>query len=899
MNEKLKKLIPYITALAVFFIISLVYFPEALQGKKLNQHDKKTWRGGAEEIIQYEKETDEHSYWTNSMFSGMPAYLVSNYAPNNVSRIGYKIIDFGHKIRPLSYVFMLLVGFWISLLFFKVDPWLSLAGAIALAFSTYFFIIMEAGHITKLVAIAFMGPIIAGMHYAYKEKALPGTLVMMVFLAMQLLVNHLQITYYTLLIVGLYFIFVLVDTIKSKEYKQFTRSTLFLVTGALIAASTNFSQIITAYDYGQDSIRGQSELSFDAENKTSGLDKDYATAWSYGKLETFNLIIPNLMGGASQQALSENSAVYKKLKGFQRQNPNMQNPKQIIKKMPTYWGPQPFTSGPVYIGALIFFLFVMGSFLVKGRLKWWLITITALSILLAWGENFNGLTNFFLEYFPLYNKFRTVSMILVIAEFSIPVLGILALREIIQNKVSKTEIMHALKWSAGIVGGIILLLIINPGILSFENAKDAQMLPEQLISALEEDRASIFRKDAWRSLFFVAVGVVSLWLFVKEKIKSEYLVAILALAFIVDLWPVNKRFINSEDFVKARKEREPFQQTPADAYILEDDGYNRVLNLTVSTFNDASTSYFHSSIGGYHGAKLRRYQDVIDYHISDEINRFKQVLQANPNNQSIDSVLNSMAVLNMLNMKYIILNPETRPVENTHRRGNAWFVNDVKLVKNPDEEISALVNPNKINKVKGLFNRKNDWQRKLENISGDLQKLNAPQGKDAAEYASLSVEYRKLNEELQIVVSQIAQLRNFNPKKLAIVNKTFEAQIFEPETDSSATIVLTDYKPNALSYTSKTSSDQIAVFSDIYYAKGWNAYIDGEKAEHFRANYLLRAMKIPAGEHQIVFEFRPEIVKAGNTVSLIGSVVFSLLLLGGLVYYFMQQKQNADVQADA
>jgi hypothetical protein len=875
MTEQIKKLLPYISAILLFLVIAAAYFPEAIQGKKLNQHDKQTWKGGAQEILEYQEETGERSFWTNSMFSGMPSYLVSTHAPNNVSKYGFKIIDLGHNLRPMSFVFMLLVGFWITLLFFRVNPWLSIVGALALAFSSYYFIIIEAGHITKVIAIAFMGPVIAGVHYAYKHDALAGTLVMMPFLAMQLLVNHLQITYYTLLIIIVYFIFVLVDTIKKKQYQSFIRTSVVLFIGALLAVSTNLYQILTTYDYGQDSIRGQSELSFDAENKTSGLDKDYATAWSYGKLETLNLFIPNLMGGASGQALSEDSEMYKELQRVQAQNP-----RQLIKNMPTYWGPQPFTSGPVYVGALVVFLFVMGIFLVKGRLKWWLVSVTALSILLAWGENFNVLTNLFLEYFPGYNKFRTVSMILVIAEFSIPVLGILALRNILKNKVSKAEVMHALKWSGGILGGLIVILLINPGILSFENPGDSRILPEQLIPALEADRASIFRSDAMRSLAFVAIGVILTWLFVKEKLKKEYFLALLGLAILVDLWAVDKRYLNSEDFVSARIEKEPFKKSPADEFILNDNElYFRVMNLTVSTFNDASTSYFHKSIGGYHGAKMRRYQDLIDFHISEESNRLISVLNEETGMRQLDSVLNSLAVLNMLNTKYFILNPEGRPLENMSRLANAWFVEDVKFVKNADEEISALVNPEKVETVVQLFDQKNDLERQIKRLEGRIRSV---QG--TSQEQTLMQDYGRLTGELDAVKREIDRLRDFNPEKTAVVNERFKTLVPDIQPDSTAQISLSAYKPNELKYKVSVSSPQLAVFSEIYYEKGWNAYLDGEFMPHFRANYVLRAMQILPGEHELVFKFEPEIAKTGTSGSLYGSILFLLAFFGGLAY---------------
>jgi hypothetical protein len=468
MTPLLKKSLPYLIAIILFLVISFVYFPEVIQGKKLNQHDVQTFKGSAKEIMDYKEKTGEHSLWTNALFGGMPSYLVANYAPSNVVKYIYNVLEFNQKIRPASFLFLALLGFFIALLLFDLKPWLAVAGASAFAFSSYFLIIIEAGHITKVLAMCFMPPIIAGVHYAYHKKAWIGAIVLMLFLALQLLVNHLQITYYTLLIILIYLIFELFRTFKEKIVKNFIKTSLILFAGALIAASTNFSQLITAYDYGKDSTRGKSELTFDKENQTSGLDKDYATDWSYGKLETLNLLIPNLMGGASGGPLSENSEMYKELKKIGA--PNVKN---IIERMPTYWGPQPFTSGPVYLGAVIVFLFVLGLFLVKGNLKWWLLTVTVFSIVLAWGKNFMFLTDFFLDYFPGYNKFRTVSMILVIAQFSIPVLGILALKNIIEKKVTAQEIFKAIKWSVGILGGIILLLLINPGILSFKGSDDA------------------------------------------------------------------------------------------------------------------------------------------------------------------------------------------------------------------------------------------------------------------------------------------------------------------------------------------------------------------------------------------------------------------------------------------
>ncbi|NPA45309.1 MAG: YfhO family protein [Chlorobi bacterium] len=830
------KLIPYFTAIVLFLIISLAYFPDTLQGKKLNQHDKKTWKGGAKEIMDYQKETGEWSLWTNSLFGGMPTYMVSNHAPNNWTKYIYKVLDLGHKYRPVSFIFMALLGFFIALLLFDVKPWLALIGSFAFAFSTYFLIIIEAGHITKVVAMAFMPPIIAGIYHAYNKKVFTGAIVMMIFLALQLLVNHLQITYYTLLIIIVYVIFEIVKAFKEKKQKEFIKTSSILFIAGLIAISTNFSQLITAYDYGKDSIRGKSELTINKENKTSGLDKDYATAWSYGKLETLNLMIPNLTGGASSGELSKDSEMYKEFKKL-----GVGNVSEIIKHMPTYWGPQPFTSGPVYIGAIIIFLFIFGLFIVKGHIKWWLFAATLLSITLAWGKNFMPLTDLFLDYFPMYNKFRTVSMILVIAEFTIPLLALLALRDVFEKKVTKEEIYKALKWSLGIVVGTILILLI-PGILSFSAENDAmtfsrmfglqqdaqsQQILQTLVSAIEQDRASLFRADAFRSLGFILVSALLLWLFIEEKLKETAFIASLGFLILVDLWTVDKRFLNSDDFVSARLEKEPFVKSEADKFILKDKDLDyRVLNLAVSTFNDASTSYFHKSIGGYSGVKMRRYQDLIDYAIAPEINMLIAAVNNGTSELDIKSALSKLSVLNMLNTKYIIINPTYPPIMNNFNLGNAWFVNEIKEVENADEEIKSV--------------------------------------------------------------------RAFNPERTAIIDKRFKEQFFKFKKDDDAKIILTNYAPNKLKYKSKAQTDQLAVFSEIYYGKGWNAYIDGKLVPHMRANYVLRAMRVPAGKHTIEFKFEPSIWEFGNTVSLIGSIIFFIILLGSIGFYFYNKRNTEE-----
>lgn len=817
MKQTLRKSIPYIAGIIIFLFLSVAYFNPVIKGHKLAQHDQKTWKGGAKEIVDYKEKTGEHSLWTNSMFGGMPSYLINRSRPNNFFVYLYKILDFGH---PVSISFLYMLGFFIALLIFKVDPWLSIVGAVAYAFSSYFFIIIEAGHLTKALALGFMPPIIAGVYLAYDRNKIAGALIAGLFLTLQIIVNHLQITYYTLIVILIYGIFILINTIKEKKWKNFTQTSAVLIGAMLLAVAVNFTSIATIYDYGKDSIRGKSELSLNQNNKTSGLDKDYITAWSYGRTETFTLLIPNLMGGASGGELSENSNIYKDLV-----NAGVADAKKIIKNIPLYWGPQPFTSGPVYVGALVFFLFVLGLFLVKGQIKWWLLTATILSIILAWGKNAGFVTDFFINIFPGYNKFRTVSMILIIAQFTMPLLGILALKNIIDKTVTRQEIIKALKWTGGITLGLIIFLLI-PGVLSFENPGDARIFPENMISSLEADRASIFRADAFRSVIFIVLGAAAIILFLFEKINKSYLIIGIGMLFLLDLWNVDKRYLNNDDFQKASVADKVFTVSNCDKYILQDpDPDYRVLNLTVSTFNDASTSYFHKSIGGYHGAKMRRYQEFIDNVLTTEMSKLITGLNERYSMQRLDSLMAKLSGINMLNTKYIILNPNGEPLLNPSAAGNAWFVENVKFVENADEEIIAM--------------------------------------------------------------------QDIDIYELAVVDKKFESKVQKNKIDKASQISLSQYKPNHLTYKTKTNSVQTAVFSEIYYDKGWNAYIDGKPAEHFRANYILRAMNIPQGEHTIEFKFEPKVWAMGNTVSLIGSILMFLFIAYGVFVEYKKQKSAA------
>ena len=778
--------VPHVFALAAFLLITFVYFQPLFEGKKIYQGDIVNYKGMSQELMEYRAETGKEALWTNRMFGGMPAYQISHHTPSNLTRYADKIVSFNFP-REASFVLIAFIGFYILLLSMGLAPPMAIAGALGFGLTSYLFIIIEAGHNTKAHAMAYMAPVLAGIILAFKGKLLRGSAITALFLALHLRANHLQITYYLLMIVLAFGIFELVHAIKEKKVPHFVKTGMVLVFAAILAIGANIEKIWTTYEYGKYSTRSQSELTIDGDqdNKTSGLNKDYATSWSYGKMETFNLMIPNLMGGASGSELSEDSDVYQVLK-----KNRVPNAKNIIKRMPTYWGDQPFTSGPVYIGAVICFLFVLGAFIVKGRLKWWLITCTLLSFALAWGHNMMWLTDIFLDYVPGYNKFRSVSMILVIAELTIPFLGFLALKEILSEKTGKKELIKSLKFALGITGGLcVLFAFVGPSLFNFTSNGDAQ-LPDFIVSALESDRASLLRSDALRSLFFILLTGLSIYLFHTKKIKMLVFATVLAVLVLADMLPVNKRYLNADDFVKARKMEQPFKKTPVDAQILEDKELNfRVYNLAERLDAGARTSYFHNNIAGYHGAKLKRYQELIDLQLS----------KANA------------SVVNMLNTKYIIRKGPSGDLiasQNPSRYGPAWLVKEVEVVANADEEMN--------------------------------------------------------------------QLSSFDLSNKALVDQRFGLST----TSYSATgsILLSSYEPNHLIYDVNVDEVSFAVFSEIFYDKGWNAYINGELNAHYRVNYVLRGMNLPKGEYQVEFKFEPQSVAIGSSISLVCSCLIYLLL---------------------
>ena len=780
--EKLKKIGPHLMVLLLFMSISFVYFSPLLEGKMLDMHDIKQWQGMSKEVVDFHEKTGENALWTNSMFSGMPAYQIATWSDANLIQYVVKVITLGMP-RPASLLFLYLLGFYILLLSLKVDYRLAAVGAIAFAFSSYFFIIIQAGHMTKAHAIAYVPMVVAAVLYTYRGKMLLGGVLTALTVALEIYANHLQITYYLALMLLIIGLVQFVKDLKAKNLVDFAKRTGVLLVAALLASGTAFTNLATTMEYGKDSTRGKSELTTNLDNKTTGLDKDYATQWSYGIAETFTLLIPNFHGGASQGELTTESETYQAIK-------SAPNAKQLIKQLPLYWGDQPGVGGPTYAGAIVIFLFVLGLFFVKSEMRIWLVMATIMSIMLAWGKNFMGLTELFLDYFPGYNKFRAVSMILVIAEFTIPLLGFVALNKFLISDKLENEREKTLKLAFYIVGGITLLFALIPSLFfDFVGGQDASLEKNGWpIDALQSDRAGLLSADAWRSFIFIALTFGTLWLFLKNQLQSKYVIFIVGVLVLADMWTVNKRYLNNDNFASKRKVEKPYQASQADQQILNDKDPNfRVFNQTVSTFNDASTSYFHKSIGGYHGAKLKRYQELIENHIAK----------------------GNMAVLNMLNTKYFI-SQQGQVQQNPGAMGNAWFVNNVNIVANADAEIAAL--------------------------------------------------------------------NGFNPDSTAIVDVRFSEQIIDNLDNSNTAITLEEYKPNFLKYTSSSTKDGIAIFSEIYYDKGWNAYIDGKLKPHFRANYVLRGMQIPAGNHLVEFKFEPSTYKTGEIVALVSSAILLLLL---------------------
>ncbi len=809
-----RKFLPHLGTILFFIVLSYVYMFPVLEGKTIEMDDIQHFKGMSKELTDYREETGDEAIWTNSMFGGMPGYLISVIYPGNLTR--YVHVSFRNLFESVSFLILYLIGFYILLISLKFNRWLCIAGAIAFAFSSYFIIIIGAGHTSKANAIAYLAPVLAGVLLTFRGKYVAGSLLFAVAFSLELFAGHLQITYYGFLIIALYGITELVFVIRKKILPSFFKAFLFLLAGVIIAVGMNFSRLYTTWKYSKHSIRGASELTTQRENRTSGLDKDYVVQWSYGIDETLTLLIPNYKGGGSQINPGTESESFRAL----RDN-RIQNPRQMVQAVSMYHGDQPGTSGPVYVGSIIVFLFVLGLFIVKGVYKWWLLAATILSIVLSWGGNIMWLTSFLLDYLPLYNKFRAPSMTLVIAQFAMPLLGFLALNNIITGMADKKIWLNGMKWAVIITGGLSLLFALLPGISgNFTNATDALRYPDWLIDSMVADRRNMLRSDAFRSFLFISFAAIALYLWQIKKLKTTPFIAVLGVLILIDLWAVDKRYLNNDNFVPKRQVENPFNATPADQAILQDkDLYFRVLPLP-NPFQDARASYFHKNVGGYHAAKLRRYQEMIDNHLQPEI---QQMISGLQNGTRIDSVFMQLPALNMLNTRYIIFDLNQAPLQNPMPLGNAWFVSEVKLAKTADEEVAA---------IKGL---------------------------DPSETA--------------VVHDQFAS---------HVQGKTFKK-------DKNGHIRLTEYEPNYLKYEMKAGSEQLVVFSDIYYEDGWNASVNGEPVSHFRANYVLRAMAIPAGEHTIEFRFHPKSYYNGNKVSLASSILLLLAIAG---YFVMESRKR-------
>ncbi len=818
-KEILKGLIPHISAVILFLIVAFAYFPDVLEGKQIGGHDNANFKGMARELIDFREETGEEGLWTNSQFGGMPGYMISTvYKGNKLTYID-QLLKVGP--RPVSFVFLYLIGFYILLIALRVNPWLAIAGAIAFAFSSYNFVIIAAGHNSKAIAIGYMAPILAGVLLTFRGKKLLGAALTAVALSLQIMAGHPQITYYTLMIILVFGITQLYFAIREKYLKNLLITVAALLVAVGFSVTSNAARLWTTVESGKYTMRNPSELSSDEEDKTSGLTKSYATSWSYGIDETFSLLIPGFKGGSSDGSLTEKSETYQL---FAQGNPAQAA--EVIKHLPLYWGPQASTSGNIYVGAIVVFLFVLGMFICDRKFKWWLLAVSVLGITLAWGKHFMGLTEFFLDHVPGYNKFRTVSMTLVIPALAMPLLAILAANQVFFGTISKKKLIYALKWSVGIAGGISLLFALFPDLAGdFISARDSSYQPE-LADTLQADRRTLLRTDAFRSLIFILLSAGLLLVYKMEKIKVNVAIILLAVLFLVDMWPVNKRYLNKEFFSSKRQASQPYTPSAADQFIMNKSGYNnRVLDITKSIFQDASVSFFHPSVGGYHGAKLRRYQDLIETGLMGDINTLFAALQSQ-NHAVVDSALANTNVLNMINTKYIIINPETQPILNQHAAGNAWFVNSVRVVENADADVAALAE------------------------------------------ISLATE--------------------------ATLDRRYESSLSKTSfpVDPSATISLVEYLPNRMVYTSQSTSEQVAIFSEIYYEKGWQATIDGEPADHLRMNYALRGMVVPGGDHEIVFEFHPRSYFAGSTVSLISSILLLLLFIGAIYWEYRKKTEG-------
>ncbi len=825
-----KQILPHLIALVAFLAITLVYFSPIMEGKVLSQHDVVQYQGSAQELQEYYKNEGKSSAWTGSMFSGMPAYQIGipGGSPNFLDYLEKPFRLLGSESGGpvfagmiMAYILFCLMGF---------SPIVSIIGAIAYSLSSYNIIILDAGHVTKAWALVYLPLIVAGIMALFKNKILLAGFLVALGLALQIKNNHLQITYYTGIFCAILFIGYAIERISKKDFKTLLKASGTMVIALLLAAACNMGNIYANLEMARESTRGKSELTAPSstEKQSSGLDKDYAFAWSYGKAETFTLMIPNIHGGASGGMLDKDSHLYQELV---KQGHGSQLGSEGVQSY-TYWGSQPMTSGPVYFGAIVCFLFLLGMIIIRSKMKWTLLAATIFFIFLSWGKNMEWFNDWFFYHFPLYNKFRAVSTALVIPALSMLMVAVWGVKEFFSGEIDKQKLTKALYISCGVVGGLSLFFWVAPGfffnfIADADQAWKSQM-PDWYYNALVADRKSLLSSDAFRSLIFVLLAAATLFFSLRSKMEAKQIAQYCSIAIVVliliDLWGVDKRYLNNDRFVtKSTYVTETFKPSVADQAILQDKHPSyRVLNLN-NPFNETATSYYHKSIGGYHAAKLKRYQELIEYKLEKDISTIIKSFSS----QNIDTITASFASatgLNMLNTKYIIFSPEQQPIVNPNAMGNAWFVSEYKLVNNADEEIAAI------------------------NI--------------------------------------------INPSQTAVVDKRFESELtgLSLSADSTATIEMTEYKPDIVAYKSKTATEQLAVFSEIYFSDGWQAYVDGKEALHFRADWTLRAMRVPAGEHEIVFKFEPKEYILSRTIATASSGLLVLILIGLVIFGFRKKK---------
>lgn len=827
---KNKNLIFSVIAFVIFTCLLFFYFSPLLTGKQILQHDITQFKGAYQEVKKYKEQTGEETYWSNSMFSGMPTYQNGAHYPNDfLLKIDEQILRAFPS--PLDYVWLLFAGFFFLIIVWLKDWKYALLGAVMFSFSTYFFIIIDAGHNAKVHTIAYFAPFVAGVFLLFERKYFWGFFVTTLFLGLQLAANHPQMTYYLFLAMMFFAVIQIYNTIKTKQYKPFFISSSLLILAFLLAFGMNATRYLATYQYQKETTRGKSEISVgksQGNDKTEALDRSYITQWSYGKLETFNLFIPNFFGGGNNEKAFKSDNFEAEIQSMM-QNGSIRSEEQFQKIVTafrgSYWGEQPMTSGPAYQGAIVIFLAILSLFFYKSNYKYWLISATILSIWLAWGKNMNILTNFFIDYFPFYNKFRAVSSLLVIAEFTIPLLAVLGLYSFYNDeKLSENYKKKILLYVGGSTLFLLLIFYFFGGnLFDFHSQAEGDVMPENLLKVLKFDRLVLFKSDVLRTLLFVTIALAILFASLYKKINATIAILILSFFSLLDLWNVNNRYLNDDKFVSAKIVKYPFptdsiqdtQGNPTIEQISAQAPINKILNeiaekdkSTYRVFNVAlgfdenTTSYFHQNIGGYHAAKLRRYQDLIDIHLSSEPN---------------------MEVLNMLNAKYVVFgNPKQPQVSiNPDANGNAWFVQNIEVTHNPNDEILTL--------------------------------------------------------------------KKINTKKTAIVDTKDKSYIDKNKLakDSTAFLRLENYKPNHLTYKSQSAVNQLAVFSEIYYPYGWKAFVDGKENDYIRADYTLRAMAIPKGIHTIEFKFQPEVITKGSTISLIAFIAFLLISIG---FYFFQRK---------